>query len=62
MWSCLNLNTLQLFISVEDFFFSLDLFNFAFGCTFALAGASLQIEHEKINYKVLGKAVSSAIE
>ena len=38
-WSCLNLNILQLFISVKDFF-SLDLFNFAFSCTFAPAAAS----------------------
>lgn len=38
-WSCLNLNILQLFISVKDFF-SLDLFNFAFSCTFTPAGVS----------------------
>ena len=42
---------LQLFISIKDLF-SLDLFNFAFGCTIALAGAkcllsTTGVEHEK---------------
>ena len=55
-WSCLNLNILQLFISVKDFF-SLDLFNFAFSCTFAPAGTSASRvsangrEHENKNKK-----------